>query len=594
MDTVTATDVADRFSDATSTRAALSDRLIIQRAAKGAASAALAVAVGFLCIPPVYFVVDTALLHGASGVRQMFDDPALGSTLRTTVALAVGSALISTVLGTMLAWGAQGLTGKRKWLGYIPLAPLLMPFLAAVTGYQYLLDPRIGFGNMFLRKILFSSSSTGPLNVNTVIAIVVITGILLTSFVYLFVRSALAQLDQGIYDAAAASGASPSRSFFTVILPMLRPALVYASLTVVLLALGQFEVPIFFGRQQNITVLATAMFSSISNEPPDLALAAAYGLPIIVFGLAFIVFQRLVLRDQDRFVSAGAKGASRSLGKSGWLSQAALVVYGLLAVAGPIISVAIVAVQPYWSKNIDPRKFTLANFRTVLHNPELMSAITNSIGYSLVATAIAIPLSFLCARVLYRRRKQPILANIVDVLVSLPLGIPAAIFGVGFLLAYLRGPLNLYGKGAGLVVVYIVISLPFLTRILFVGLVNLGNSLVDAGAVCGGPLWRRTLELEVRMLRPALGNATALCIIFTTHEFAASLLVRSTKTQVMGTVLYDQFIDGSNSAVAVMAFIMCAITGVGVLLAFALARQPKTRSERRFRRQFVMKGSVSV
>ncbi len=571
----------ERLPAAMRHRARLVDRAPVQAAARRMASLALVAIAALLCLPPVYYVVDAALSDGAQGFSQMLDDPTLGRTLRITVTLAFGSVVISTVMGTVLAWGAQGLHGRRRWLGYVPLIPLLMPALAAVTGFGYLLNPRIGFGNMLLRKLMFWSEdvSNGPFDVNTVPFILIVTATLLTSFVYMFVRSALAQIDQGVYDAAAASGASPTRTFVTVILPLLRPALVYASLTVMLLALGQFAVPLFLGRQRNLNVLSTAMYQSMSDSPPNIPRAAAYGLPILVAGLCFIVLQRIVLRDQDRYASTGTKGAARQLNRSGWFSQSALVVYGLFAVAGPILSVAIVAFQPFWSKNVDVSEFTLQNFRDVFDDPTLMKAIKNSVRYAVTATILVVPLGYLCAKLLYRRRQQKVLANVVDVLVSFPLGIPAVIFGVGFLLAYTRGPLNLYGRGSGLVVVYIVVTLPFITRVIFIGLVNLGSNLVDAGAACGGPLWRRILSLELPMLRPAIGNAMAICLIMTTHEFGASLLVRSTRTQVMGTVLYDRFESGSNSEVAVMAFVMCAITGIGVLIALTIGRQSSPKEQ---------------
>ncbi|WP_236794423.1 iron ABC transporter permease [Amycolatopsis sp. GM8] len=555
-------------------RISLTDRRPAQMTARRASALILVGVVALLCLPPVYFVLDAALSGGGIGFRQMIQDRTLGRTVQITITLALGSVVISTVLGILLAWGAQGLSRRNRWLGTIPLIPLVMPALAAVTGFGYLLNPSIGFGNLLLRKVMFwTDIQSGPLDINTVPFIVIVTATLLTSFVYLFVRSALAQLDQGVYDAAAASGASPLRAFFTIILPLLRPSIVYSSLTVMLLALGQFAVPLFLGRQQNLNVLSTAMYVSMSQAPPNIPLAAAYGLPIVVAGVVFLIIQRVVLRDQDRFAGTGTKGAARSLSKSGWFSHAALVVYGLLAVAAPIVCLAIVAFQPYWSKDIVVSDFTLDNFRSVFDNPRLTDAIVNTLVYSLSATVIAVPLGYLCAKVLHRRRHQKVIANLVDVLVSMSLGIPAVIFGVGFLLAFTYGPLDLYGRGAGLVVVYIVVTLPFITRMVLVGLMTLGTNLVEAGGACGGPLWRRILTLELPMLRPALGNAIAICLILTAQEFGASILVRSSQTQVMSTVLYDQFANGSNSQVAVMAFLMCAITGIGVLLALLIGRQ---------------------
>ena len=44
--------------------------------------------------------------------------------------------------------------------------------------------------------------------------------------------------------------------------------------------------------------------------------------------------------------------------------------------------------------------------------------------------------------------------------------------------------------------------------------------------------------------------------VLLTHEFAASLLVRSPTTQVMGTVLFDYYTNGSYPLVAAIALVM--------------------------------------
>jgi len=55
--------------------------------------------------------------------------------------------------------------------------------------------------------------------------------------------------------------------------------------------------------------------------------------------------------------------------------------------------------------------------------------------------------------------------------------------------------------------------------------------------------------------------------VLLTHEFAASLLVRSSTTQVMGTVLYDYWGNGTYPLVAAIALIMTAVTTIGVVIA---------------------------
>jgi iron(III) transport system permease protein len=55
--------------------------------------------------------------------------------------------------------------------------------------------------------------------------------------------------------------------------------------------------------------------------------------------------------------------------------------------------------------------------------------------------------------------------------------------------------------------------------------------------------------------------------VLLTHEFAASLLVRASTTQVMGTILYDYWGNGTYPLVAAIALVMTAVTTIGVVVA---------------------------
>lgn len=514
---------------------------------------------------PLGFVLARALADNARGVREMVHHDTFWSVLRTTLELTAGSLLIAVPLGTALAWCVHFLPRQRRWLSVFPFAPLLVPPLALVTGWAFLVDPNIGFLNQLIRWLSpFGNPAEGPFDVYTMTWIVIITGLGLASFVFVFVRASLGQLQQEVIDAAAASGAGSIRTFLRVILPLIRPGIVYGALTVVLLSLGQFAVPLLLGRQHSINVLTTEIYYRSSTFPPDYALASALGLPVLVGGLVFLAVQRYVLRDQGRFVTAGGR-SSQPLTTNGWKAQLFLVCYAVITVAGPLLALCLVALQPYWSKDVSLGALTLDNFRTVLFDRvDLSEAIRNSLLFAAGTALIVLPVGYVCARVIYLRSQSPLLAAAQDVIVSAPLGIPAVIFGQGFLLAYTQSPLRLYGEDLGLILVYVAIMVPFSVRLQLVAMVNLGLEPHAAAAAAGAGWFRRLVAIELPLLRPALASAAALVVVMTSYEFSASVLVRSQETQVMGTVLYDLWNFGSYPHAAVMALLMCLVTAIGV------------------------------
>jgi iron(III) transport system permease protein len=118
-----------------------------------------------------------------------------------------------------------------------------------------------------------------------------------------------------------------------------------------------------------------------------------------------------------------------------------------------------------------------------------------------------------------------------------------------------------------IVLVYVTLMLPFTTRMQLSALVSLGTGYVEAARVSGSGVVATNIKVVLPLMRSALGGAAALMFVLLTHEFAASLLVRSSTTQVMGTVLYDAWGNGSYPLVAAIALVMTMVTAIGVFIA---------------------------
>lgn len=120
--------------------------------------------------------------------------------------------------------------------------------------------------------------------------------------------------------------------------------------------------------------------------------------------------------------------------------MAIILVFSLLSTVLPILALVFVALSRYWSGTISFSALTFDNFRTIFSGSAVPpTAIGNSVMFSLIAMAIVLPLGFVAANLIVRGRSYPVLRVVADVLVSIPLGVPAVIFGAAFLLTYTQG-----------------------------------------------------------------------------------------------------------------------------------------------------------
>lgn len=554
----------------------------LRRAAGRVWPVILLVGIGYLVLMPLIQLQITALDGGAAGYQRALATPDLVRTIWMTVALALGSVAIALVLGVLLAWMSTRLPRRWEWLSMLPLLMIVLPPVSTVIGWAMLLAPKSGLINQWLRQLPWWQSPageipSGPIDVYSPLWIIIITGLSITSFVYVFLRAGLLGINYEVVEASRVSGAGSLRTFVSVVLPLVRPSLVYGTAIALLLGLGQFTAPLLLGTQQNIQVLTTLVYRYAGMPPTDYAAAAAVATPLLIVGLLTVVGQRLSLKNGQRFVSdAGGKGGGRANGNTSVWAAVIIGVFSILSVALPLFALVAASLSPFWTGVINPAIWTFNNFVAVFNDAQLLNGMRTSLVTSVVAVAIAVPLGYLIAEIVHRGRGGRFVRGAVDLIVSLPLGVPAVVFGAGFLFTYTKPPLVLYGTDWVLIIVYITLMLPYTVRLQLAARMSLGDSYEAAARVSGAGVIRTHVGILLPMMRGAIGGAAALMFVLLSHEFAASLLVRSTKTQVLGTVLYDYWTNTSYPLVAAIALVMFGITVIGVALALLVGGRSNT------------------
>jgi iron(III) transport system permease protein len=529
----------------------------------------LATGVGFLVLSPVLQLQWRAFLDGGSAFARMQDLPRIGTTLSTTIVLAILSSILAVLMGTLLAWCASMLPQRVRRVGELaPLLPLVVPAVAAVTGWIFLLSPRVGYLNMALRSLPgLDSLEEGPFDIYSVTGIIIITGMLLSSFVYVFVFTGLKNMGQELEAAAAACGASPTMRFFTITLPLLRPSIIFATGVVFLLGLGQFTAPLLLGRTAKIDVLTTEMFYLTERFPVDFGLGAALGFPILALGLMVVLFQKLALGEQRRFVVVSAR-SKYNVRETRWWAAVVIGLYLLVTTVLPLMALIYVSVSPFWTGSLIVPELTLRHWSSVLGNRGLVDAIWTSVKTSVIGIAILIPLGFFMAFALLQstRIAKPV-RMAIDLFATLPIAVPASLMGFGLLFVYSQPPIQIYGTTAVLVVTYVTLMIGHSTRLQFTTLVATGQEFLEASKASGAGPIRSLFQVLLPMCRKGIAATAALTFVLLFHEFSASLMVRSARTQVIGSVMYDVWAGGIYSQVAVLALIMVVVTVVGVCIA---------------------------
>jgi raffinose/stachyose/melibiose transport system permease protein len=204
-----------------------------------------------------------------------FGDYRMFRALWNSTLLTVGSVTLIVLLSALVAFVLQRRQDRMaSVVGSIMLAGLIIP--PAVVPTIFLLQ-WLGIYKTLFGLIMVEVAYTMP-------------------FAILIFRAFMASIPSEIDEAAIMDGASPLRVFFSIILPLLRPAIITVIVTSAVAIYNDFTGPLYFlPGNENVTAQLT-LFSFISQFSSQWNLLFADVLVITVLPLImFMFFQRQIV-----------------------------------------------------------------------------------------------------------------------------------------------------------------------------------------------------------------------------------------------------------------------------------------------------------
>ena len=248
----------------------------------------------------------------------------LAELLVGTISLAFGVTLTALSIGTATAWltTRTNLRGGQVWMVLAAL-PLVIPsYMAALTiigatGPGGLLSGWLGF------EIPTPYGFVGAW---------LALSIFLAPMAHLIVTPSLRSIDPATEEAALGLGASSWKTFLTVTLPQLRPALVSAGLMVSLYTVSDFGAVSLLRFDTFTRAIFTLYAGQIDRRP-----AATLSVVLMILALVIILVERRT-RSRARYISSSSRRERTNIDLKRWprgLSYGFLGGYVVIALALP-------------------------------------------------------------------------------------------------------------------------------------------------------------------------------------------------------------------------------------------------------------------
>lgn len=199
-------------------------------------------------------------------------------SIRNSVIIGIAATFIATILGSLAALGLSRseMPYKGAVMGIL-ISPMIVPLIISAAG-MFFFYSSIGLANTFPGVILAHAALGTP-------------------FVVITVTATLVGFDESLTRSAANLGASPTTTFFRVIMPLILPGVISGALFAFITSFDEIVVVLFLAGVEQRTI-PREMWSGIREQISPTILAVATVL--VVLSIALLTVVELLRRRSER------------------------------------------------------------------------------------------------------------------------------------------------------------------------------------------------------------------------------------------------------------------------------------------------------
>ncbi len=510
---------------------------------------------------PIITVLYSVLLP-RSEVWLHLRSTVLPGYILNSLVLAAGVCLGTSLLGVTTAWlcSACNFPGRRffSWALLLPLA--FPPYIIAYT-YTGILD-FAGPVQTLLRSVF--SWQYGDYwfpQIRSIGGAITMISLVLYPYVYLLARTAFSEQSASLREACHTFGASAYRTFFTVILPLARPAIAAGLTLVIMETLADYGTVHYFG----VTTFTTGIFRTWFGLGDRIA--ATQLASILLLCIFAVILAERYSRKAVRYQYPVKPRKNRYYQLSG--PKAVLAVF---ACGAPILLGFII---PSYQLGI----WTLQTAPEII-DMSFLVLFTNTVLLAAMVTVAVIVLGTLLA---YGKRvgTHPFISHAVNFSAT-GYAVPGIIIAVGVLLpfAWLDNTLDAwlqqkFGISSGLILTGTLASLVFahVVRFMAIGLNSVDSSLTkihrsidDAAQLLGNKTFDRFAKIHLPLIRSGIFAAALLVFVEVIKELPATLVLRPFDFNTLAVRTYELASDERLADAACSALLIVVISILPILI----------------------------
>ncbi len=511
--------------------------------------------------PNAHFTLDAL----ANTYGSLFGGGLIQQATFNSILLALPSTVMATLLGSVLAWViARTNVPGRRIFHTLFIIPMFFSGVLTIIAWTILAAPRAGWINYYWTQI---TGGDDIVNIYSYEGMVWVLGLLFMPYAFLFTYGLFRSGDPEQEEAAAMSGAGLWRRLRTVTFPVVWPGIAAAALFIFILALENFAVPEYLGRQIGYTTLPSDIYESIRQYPVRPAIGAAEGTILIALSLIGLWYYRRISKRADRYTTVGGKGKRATDIRLSRFAKVLIVAFcSVFALVGTILPTGAVILRALMHERSIGLQWEALSFEFIgemIGDPKIQSSIQNSVMLA-IGTAIVVCIVGLLMAFTTIRAKRPLIPAITDYLAAVPIGIPGIVFGLGLLWVFVATPL--YGSLASLLIALIALHIVYGARMFGAGMMQIDKGLGEASRIAGATPLRSLRDVNLPLLRGTAVSVWIIVFLLVMREVSTSIMLFGINSRTLPVFSWIYLDDGFYGQASALAVIQVVISGVVILI----------------------------
>ncbi len=463
-----------------------------------------------------------------------------GVALRNSLKLALLGMFVCGIVGTSLAFFIHYFEFPgRRIFNILLLAPLMLPGVITVIAFSILYGES-GFVTYAIKKLFNLEES--PYRLAGLGGILFIIAYTQYVYFYLTLSAAIRKLSPSLSEAAASLGASKIRIFFTVTLPLLRPAFISAAILTFMFGMVTFSAPYIIG--EGYRVLSTQIYISRMNS--DYHMAATQAVILASISVSFLLLMKYYESQKDFRISTKGVSIHRSEIRNPLLKVVFIVFACLITgiVILPVVTILVLSfVQPgTWTYQIYPSEFGIDSYKHLFSSARVLKPLKNSLIMVSMASVAHLVLGTLMSYIIVKSKLK--IKIIVDILAMLPWALPGTVVAINLIIAFNQPNIMIFNRilvGSYIIlpIAFFVMKLPLMIRSVTSGLRQLDDSIEEASRSLGASWFYTFRKVTIPLILPSIIAGGLLTFVTSMGDFTASIMLYTPKNRPLSVAMVD-------------------------------------------------------